>query len=132
MGDINYTNASQLVSLVGVDAQGAESNTIRATINNQLATSDTLDNTGTQANLIVGLTAIEVKAGLNRLVGRKQISLYHLTGVGKVYFGYNSSVTVATGTPIAKLAYFPISASDTCQVWLISDTANQSVRITEV
>lgn len=75
--------------------------------------------------------AIEAKVGASRLTNRKLLVITVLsTGV---YYGFDSSVTVSTGTPVAnnQVLTFNIDADSTFQIWLVSASTNRAFRIIE-
>lgn len=89
-----------------------------------------LDGPGSYTNITVGTTAVEVKVGASRLDQRAMITIQPLTE--PVYFGYDSSVTIATGTKIFAGQVFPLEAGDKLEVYIISENPGNDVRITEV
>jgi hypothetical protein len=72
------------------------------------------------AKIIVGNTAIELKAGTNRLSKRKTIIIKPF---GKIYIG-GAGVTTATGFELAPKQIFIISANENVAIYSIavSDT----------
>lgn len=91
---------------------------------------DSLQGSGSQGSLLVGTSAVEVKVGSNRLVGRKIITIFH-NGSGKLFWGYTSSVTIATGTPIFRNTTLTISAGENTAIYVIANTVGNDVRVTE-
>lgn len=96
----------------------------------QVASADILNNGGTQAALIVGTTAVEVKVGAFRLEGRKTVTLYNNSNK-TIYWGYNNTVTTSSGTPIQKKELVTWEAGDNQEIWIISDSSGNNVRVTE-
>lgn len=96
----------------------------------QTSTADIINNSGTQGALTVGTTAVEVKVGVSRLVSRKSVTLYNNSS-STVYWGYNNTVTISTGTPIQKDTFMSWSVGESVEIWVISDGANRNTRITE-
>lgn len=132
MADLTSNKASSLVSIIGSDLNGSETIPINSTNKGELLSCDVLNNQGKQTNLVVGLTAIELKCDIVKLANRKMVTALHFEGTGKVYWGYDSNVTIATGTPLFKMGLNKWKINDQSSVFLISDTAAQNVRITEI
>lgn len=75
--------------------------------------------------------AIEAKVGGARLANRKLLVItIQSTGV---FYGFDNTVTVASGTPAAnnQVLTFAIDADSTFQVWLVSASTNRAYRILE-
>lgn len=89
-----------------------------------------LDGPGVYGAITVGTTAVEAKVGANKLDQRAMVTIQPLSEA--VYFGYDSSVTISTGTKIFKGQIYPIEAGDKLSVFLISENAGNNIRITEV
>ncbi len=83
---------------------------------------------GLQSEITVGTTPVEVMVGFSKLPLRRCVTVRPVSG--PVFWGYNNTVTVASGTPIFKKELTIFSASDTCPIWLVAST-NTTVRITE-
>jgi len=101
-------------------------------INNDVGTQDGLSQGGVAGNLILvtGGTAYEAKVGGSRLSNRKSLTI---TALDNMYWGYDNTVTVATGTPLKKnqQIVFSIDPDSTFQVWLVDSSSNINARITE-
>ena len=80
--------------------------------------------------LNVGTTAIEIKVGATRLEDREALTLFN-NSANTMYWGYTSSVTTSTGTPIFKNQLNTWSVGDSQPIYVISSKANQDARITE-
>ncbi len=128
MADLPYLEDSQLVSIVGTDALGAETYPIRATPNRDLAAADTLVSGGLQGALTVGGTAVEAKVGGAKLANRKSLVICPTNGT--IYWGYTNAVTVASGMPLFKNQTLSLALNDSVSVWLIS-SGSINTRITE-
>ena len=89
-----------------------------------------LDGPGVYGNITVGTSATEAKVGASKLSERSMITIQPLSEA--VYFGYDSSVTIATGTKIYKGQIYPMEAGDKLTIYLISENAGNDIRITEV
>lgn len=131
MADLPYTKQSQVITITGADSTGLETNVVDASANGELTVSDISDNGGDQAALTVGTSAVELKVGASALANRKACTFIHTSGNGKIYWGHTSSVTTANGTPITKNALYEWPCGPGTSIYLISDTAAQSGRITE-
>lgn len=98
----------------------------------RLKTIDGLRNGGTHGSmtLTTANTAYEAKVGGSRLANRKSLTI---TAMDDMFWGYDSSVTTATGTPLYKnqQIVFAIDPDSTFQVWLIAGTNSKTARITE-
>lgn len=94
------------------------------------AVADVLNESGTQAALIVGTSAVEVKVGLDRLENRKLVTLFNNSN-STIYWGYDSTVTVSSGIPIARNQYVEWTVGDELSIFVIAGSANNNTRITE-
>jgi|SRR5579859_200317 len=98
-------------------------------INNQLETRDVLNISSQYRAQSVTTTAAEALGGATILANRK---LLHITPTnGIVYWGYNSSVTTATGAPIFPNNTLFLSVTDNLHVYVIAG-ATTDVRIGEL
>ncbi len=84
---------------------------------------------GVYSDLTVGTSAVEVKVGGSRLSGRRVVTILPIGST--VYWGWNCSVTTATGTPIYKKQLIVFEVDDTGPICLIAASGSNSVRITE-
>jgi hypothetical protein len=109
---------------------GFISDSSKGYFDDQIASADILNNGGTQAALTVGTTAVEIKVGASRLEGRKTVTLYNNSNT-TIYWGYTSSVTTATGTPIFRDQFVTWEAGDSQEIWVIAGSAGNNTRITE-
>lgn len=109
---------------------GSDTATVSST--GDLAVSDGLSNGGVHGalTLTIGGTAYEAKVGASRLANRKNLTI---TALDDMYWGYDNTVTTATGTPLFKnqSIIFDIDADSTFQVWLVASANNKNARITE-
>ncbi len=103
------------------------------TDNNEQMTADVLDNGGIHAALTVGTSAVLACAGgaATNLVRRKCLTVYN-GGTVLIYWGHTNAVTTSTGTPIAPGSTAIFAVGPNTNVFLISGTASQNTRITEV
>lgn len=91
---------------------------------------DTVDISGLQSQLSIGTTPIEVQCGISRLSNRKLVTLMN-TSNSTIYWGWTASVTISTGTPILKNQYIQWSVGPNLSIYVISNSSNNTVRITE-
>lgn len=96
-----------------------------------LNTIKTARGSGVEGALTVGTSAVELKVGGSALAKRVNCTLYNNSNV-VIYWGYTSSVTASSGTPINKNDFFSWDVSDGRSVYLIAGTASNNTRITEV
>lgn len=129
MADLTGIEASQSVKIVGNDATGTETNPVRASANGDLNVGDLLTVGGTQSNLTVGTSAVEVKVGASKLANRKCVTVMPVDA--DMYWGWTSGVTTSTGTPIFKSQKATFEVNDTATIFLICASASKNARITE-
>ena len=96
----------------------------------QTATADIIALEGVQGSLIVGTSAIEVRVGASRLEGRKSLTLYNNSN-SIIYWGFTSSVTISTGTPIERKQFIEWNVGDSVAIYVIAASAGNNARITE-
>jgi hypothetical protein len=96
----------------------------------QSAIADVINSSGVEGAITVTTTAIEAKVGASRLVNRKLLTVFN-NGSQPIYFGYNSTVTTASGTPIVKDQSASWDVGDGLGVWLIASSGSHNVRVTE-
>jgi hypothetical protein len=131
LGDLSEIQAAQSVKLIGSDLTALEDYPVNATPTGDLNTANLLvTSNGVQGSITVGTLATEAKVGASTLTNRKLLTVFH-NGSGKLYWGFTSGVTTATGTQIFKNTTVSFCVSTSAKVYLISDTAGQDVRITE-
>jgi len=106
------------------------SNLLVVTSTGEAKVSDIIDNGGVHGAIIVGTSAVEAKVGGSVLADRKLLTIFH-NGNGRLYWGYDNTITTSNGTQIFKNTMFAIPAGQNTSVWLIADSAGQDVRITE-
>lgn len=124
MADLDKKNASTTFRLTN----GGETEFVDITPDQEVKTSDALrGGNGLQAELTVGLTAIEGKVGVSALANREFVIFLALdTGI---YFGANGGVTTANGIPIFKNQLIMIPKQS--PIWFIADGAGKKLRIIE-
>lgn len=90
----------------------------------------TISTEGVQGSITVGTTPVPAQVGMSPLANRQVVTVQH-KGSGRLFWGYSSSVTASTGTELFRDQFATFEISLPLQVWLVSDTAGQQVRITE-
>ena len=91
---------------------------------------DIVNEAGAFTSLTVGVTAVEVKVGVNRLVNRKSVTLYNDSNA-TLFWGYSNTVTTANGMPILKGQFVEWSIGDSLPIFVIAGTAGNNIRVTE-
>lgn len=120
----------ELGNLAGITTtQEGSKQGLDANIINDVKTHNTIDS-GTYGAINVGTSPIEAKVGASRLSGRKILTVYNNSNKD-IYWGFNNSVTTSTGTKLFSKQLMFIEASDSLGLFLIADSANNDIRITE-
>lgn len=103
-----------------------------ATYNNDESSVSDIVNAGTgiESSLTVGTSSVEIKVGGSRLIGRKSVTLHNNSSV-TIYWGWTSSVTTSTGTPIYKNQMLQWSVGDVQPIYVIAGSISNNTRITE-
>ena len=130
MADLNDLERAEAIKIVGSAPDGTETNPVGASNNRELFAADTCNNGGVHAELTVGSTPVELKAGASVHPNRKYITM--LAKDNEIYWGYDNTVTVVSGTRIFKnqLLILPIGAGTS--VWLVANIAGRNVSIGEL
>lgn len=129
--DLDKNTATDSVAIVGQDNTGTETTPVKSYGSGDIGNADILDrNDGVYGVLTVGLTAVEVKVGASKLTDRKTVTLFNESNKS-IFWGYNNSVTISTGSRIWPKQMVAWSVSDNTPIWVISDTASLETRITE-
>lgn len=84
---------------------------------------------GNYGSTTVGITAVEIAS--TPTAGRKYIEVQNL-GSKPVYYGYDSSVTTSNGMRISRGAVKEIALGEDLNLWMISGTAGQDIRYSEL
>lgn len=135
IGDsVDDENDAELVkaNMMARTVAGVHTN-IEMTANKDIKTVDGLRGGGVQGAVTstTANVAIEAKVGASRLTNRKLLVITIMsTGV---FYGFDNTVTVANGTPVAnnQVLTFSIDADSTFQVWLVSASTNRAYRVLE-
>lgn len=129
MADLTELQAAGIVKVVGSDSSGLETNPVRATPSGDLAVTDVCNTAGLYKNLSVSTTPLELKVGVSALTNRKVATALPMDGT--IYYGYNSSVTASTGTPIFTKQHAEFLFTENVTIYLVAATGTVDVRITE-
>jgi len=89
-----------------------------------------LDGPAVYGNISVITTAIEAKVGTSVLAERSVVTVQPIDG--DIYYGYDNSVTITTGTKIIEGQTWPFEAGEQLHIYLIAEAGTVDVRITEV
>ena len=130
MGFNSYDDEDVEGSNVNVVDSDDPSRKVKVTGIGEAQASDILNNQGTQGALTVGTTAVEVKVNTQRLADRKSVTVYNNNNKN-IFWGWDSSVTALTGTPIPRGALQTFRVGDNITVYLVAENAGNDVRITE-
>ncbi len=124
MADLTEIQSAQAVKITD------ESTFASVQSNNYLQTIDYSNNSGTQNSLNVGTSAVLANCTGSNLSNRKGLSVYNNSS-NIIYWGYSNTVTTSTGTPIQKNELVFWKVGPNTNIYLISTTATNDVRITE-
>ena len=128
--DLDFTKASQLVSITGIDSTGLETNPVNSTSNGDLQTSDTFLGGPLDFAISLGLSAVEVKSGVSPVAARKAVRIFN-NGNSTIYWG-GSGVTSSTGEPIFRNTSITITAGPNCHIYLIASSTGNDIRCKEL
>lgn len=118
MADLSELQSSLSVKVAGSSLSGVETNYVAVDASGAVQINPTLNTGGQYRAQSVTTTAGEALGAATILTNRKLLTITPTTGV--VYWGYNSSVTTANGTPIFKNQTLALSASDIVHIYLIA------------
>jgi len=90
---------------------------------------DTLFSDGTQGELTVGTTAVEITVSASSKEGR-QVVLLQPRDKG-IYIGFDSGVTTSTGVEIFKKQIIPIPVGESATLYAIATGAGKRLRVLE-
>lgn len=105
------------ISIIKAQLEDNSGNTINAD-NGQILSQDTIGTSGQYRAQSVTTSAAEALGAATILTNRKFISITPTNGT--VFWGFNSSVTVSSGTPIFKNQTFTLSATDAVHIFVIA------------
>ena len=114
----NQTNGTQKTQIV--DGSG----NVIASQSNQLETVDILNVSSQYRAQSVTTTAAEALGGATILTNRKMLTITPTNGT--IYWGYNSSVTTATGTPLSAFQTLFLSVGSSNHVYVIAAATTDS------
>lgn len=108
--------------------KGGTDNTLIGNVADQQKVDDVARTAAVYGELTVGTSPVELKVGVSALANRKYITMRPKDS--GIYFGYNNSVTITSGTKLFKDEFLilPIGVS----VWLIADASNKKISIGEL
>lgn len=130
MADLDQLNASGSSKIVGSDPTGSETNFANVDSNQQLLTNDSLISGGVHGALTVGTSAIPIRVGISNLTNRKNLTLFNNSNT-TMYWGYDNTVSILTGTPIFKDQLYSWDAGENTTIYVVASTAGNNARITE-
>jgi hypothetical protein len=115
------------IQIGGKDLSG-NLQSISTKVSGEQYTADVINIAGQNRAQSVTTTAAEALGGATILANRKVISITPTNGI--IYWGFTSSVTTATGTPIFTNQSLILSFTDNVHVYLVA-AATTDVRIAE-
>ena len=131
MADLTESQSAEAVKLIGSDSSGAEATYVASSLTGELYTADILRGTALYSAFTVGTSAVEVKVGASVLTNRKIVLFQNLSSKA-IYFGFNSSVTTASGLLISGGNERTFEITDSIHIWVISAFSGIDCRIAEV
>jgi hypothetical protein len=130
MADLPTKKRTESTRIIGADpTTGDETNHAHVTANNDLSVSDRINDSGVQAELTVGTSAVAVRVGGSNLATRKVVTA--MPKDNSVYWGYTNLVTTTTGTRIFKNQMVVWDIGPDLDIYLIADAAGKAVSISE-
>ena len=134
MGDLNKTDAASITQLTGSDTSGAETNTVKAYGNNNLAVADVIDAAGTNGDIAVSTTAVVARVGGSNHPNRKFVRIYN-SGTTNLAFGFKNNTTFTAGAnrgeTLLKKQTAIVEATAAVDVYVISSAVGGTATITE-
>lgn len=130
---INDSADAELVKavLTGRRSNGTYTN-VEISNNADMCVADICDAGGSSAAITVGTSSLIANvSGVTNLTNRKCLTIYN-NGTVLIYWGLSSGVTTSSGTPIVPGTTAVFAAGPNTSIYLISGTASQNVRITEM
>jgi len=121
VADLDFLERSNPVQIVG----GDENFPADVGARKDLQVADTIRNSLVSFSLTVGTTAVEIKAGANRLENRKAVLFFNNSN-RTMYWG-DSSVTTSSGIPLARGESVLIKVEDV-PVFIVTDQTGQDGR----
>lgn len=92
---------------------------------------DVANISGVNGSILVGTSAVAARVGASNLAGRKNLTIFNNSN-SDLYWGYSVAVTTTNGTPIFKNQLLSMDVGENITIYLISGSASNNVRITEV
>jgi hypothetical protein len=127
--DLTEKQSSSATKIVGADVNGNETSYIKSTPTGDVRTADVCDTSGVYKALSVTTTAAEARVGAAALISRKTLTVCPTNGT--VYYGFDVSVTISSGTPIFKNQLAEFSFTENVKVFLITQAGTVDCRIAE-
>lgn len=94
MADLSDLQAAGYTKIVGSDSSGVETNPAKVSANQDLSTSDIIDNGGTYGTLTVGTSAVALRVAGSNLANRKLLTIDN-TSNSTIFWGYDNSLTTS-------------------------------------
>ena len=110
--------------------RGDTDDTLIGNLDDFLNVSDRFEGTGDQAQLTIGTTSVEGKAGGSPLTERKAV-IFQARSSG-IFFGWTSGVTTTTGIACVSGQVFVLPAGENNSIWFIASSAGRLLRFQEV
>jgi hypothetical protein len=132
MADLDESESSMTVKLIGSASTGVESNFAEVTPANELKASLTHNSTYVSASITVNTTEDLAAVGGSNLVNRKELLIFN-DGSKDIYFGPSgvSSSGANKGIKIGIGAFQSIPVGDNVLVYLVTATGSSTVIIQE-
>ena len=99
--------------------------------NGSLKVADISNNGGSAGAITVGTSAVLASVSGTNLTNRRFLGV-HNNGSTTIYWGTTSGVTTSSGTPIAKGQFISWAVGPNTNIYLISGSAGQNIRVTEL
>jgi len=126
MGDISREKQTMPTILKGGGSDGEEYNAGISPLDEQLV-ADILNNGGTDAELTVGTSAVELKVGASKKANRKYVIFVPLDS--GIKFGFSSSTQ---NIPVFKHQMIMMPVGEDTEVWFIATSSGKTVAIGEL
>lgn len=100
-------------------------------INGDVQTADISNNGGSNGAITVGTSALLANVSGTNLTNRKYMNILN-NGTVTIYWGTANTVTTANGMPIVKNQALTVAVGPNTNIYLISGTVGQNVRVVEL
>lgn len=98
--------------------------------NTELKVRDIVETAGVQGAISVSTTAVAVRVGGSNHALRKVLTALN-NGTATLYWGYNNTVTVASGTPLMRNQFAVWEVGANVTIWIIAASGSHDLRVTE-